>query len=577
MCGIAGIIGEAASPLLQHLVDSLKHRGPDGTGIYSHDNNHICITRLSIVDLKAPAGPFVTDDGLTAIVFNGEIYNHSQLRDQLKSKGYLFKTKTDTEVVLNAYREFGNEFVSHLDGMFALAILDQSKIILVRDRLGIKPLYYAVLDNTLVFASEIKAILKIQKRAPSLCTQSFADFILLGFPTGEMSFFEGIKLLLPGNLLSVEAGSLPKVPQPKRYYIKPCGQIETSDLPAIENKLMDMLESAIESHLKADVPIGISLSGGLDSAILTFLTYGLKYNPITTFSIADREFHPDLLQAQTIAKTVGSAHYSFVIGIDEFVDAIPGFIASQETPASLSGLSFYLLCKNMSQHLKACLIGEGADELFGGYPEYLDPRFKLSSLKNRLSLVISHGIRPSDFAINAIETLVAREDTKDSLGAIFKFGLGDQLERLHLHFVDKASMAFGVEMRVPYLDKSFYEFVTSLPLQLLVRRDLSISKYILKRSALKKFGSKVVDAVLRRKMGIPAAVSNHRSVFHNMCKEILPDNYLKSHPLGFCFTKKEDLMIYEIFENIFIKNKGDVLNSERVIEFLLSKTIYQTP
>jgi asparagine synthase (glutamine-hydrolysing) len=571
MCGIAGIIGEAASPLLQDLVNSLKHRGPDGDGIYSHDNNHICITRLSILDPEAPAGPLVTEDGLTAIVFNGEIYNHVRLRDQLKDKGYSFKTQTDTEVVLYAYREYGDEFVSHLDGMFALAILDRSRIILTRDRLGIKPLYYAVWNNTLVFASEIKAILKIQKNAPCLCTRSFADFILLGFPTGEMTFFEGIKLLLPGSVLSIESGTIPKTLSPKRYYTNAFERLGTSDLPVIEEKLMDLLESAVESHVKADVPVGIALSGGLDSTIITLLADGLHYNPITTFSIADRKYHPDLLQAQTIANSIGSAHYSYIIGMDEFVDGIPGFIASQEAPAGLSGLSFYLLCKNMSRHLKACLIGEGADELFGGYPEYLDPHFKISGLTNRLALLRSHGIQPSDLAVHAVETLAANENMQGLPDLLFKFGLGDQLERFHLHFIDKASMAFGVEMRVPFLDKAFYEFAASLPIKLLVRRDLSISKYVLKRSALKRFGSNIVDVVLRRKMGIPAAVSRHRAVFHTMCKEMLPDNYLESHPLGFCFTKEEDLLLYELFEEIFIKNRGDVSKVGDMNEFLIMK------
>lgn len=572
MCGIAGVIGELDANILHEMISSLAHRGPDGSGIYSNGICHIGSTRLSIIDLEATSKPLISSDGKTAIVFNGEIYNHGNLRNQLKDRGYLFNSRTDTEVVLYAYREYGKDFVSHFEGMFALAILEDSKILLARDRFGIKPLYYAVFNNKLIFSSEIKPILKAQKTAPKLCTQAFADSIVLGHATGELTFFDGVKLLTPGSTMLVECKDMLKVDKPEIYYNRKVKRSDAIDIDSAEDELLGLLSASIKSHLIADVNVGISLSGGLDSTIITLLARDLNCGPLLTFTIADHAQHPDFLQANSISKIVNSQHYSFVVSFDEYLAAIPGFIASEEAPSSLRGLPFNLLCKKISKYVKVCLVGEGADELFGGYSDYLNLNHRLLSFQQRLPLLKRLGVLPSQVAIDIIEGLVNAGSYAERLDKVFTLNLGDQLERFHLNIVDKSSMATGLEMRVPYLDKSIYEFSASLPLESLVRRDLGIQKYILRRAALKRYGSNVFDVVLRRKMGGPTAGTLHLSKFTQMCEKMLPNDYLQRHQLGFCFATKHDLFMYELFEEIFFNNYGDYSKIGSVKDFLHAKS-----
>ncbi|TMC21989.1 MAG: asparagine synthase (glutamine-hydrolyzing) [Chloroflexi bacterium] len=573
MCGIAGIVGTQDQTLVMRMMDSLRHRGPDGIGYCWRSNVHLGAARLSIIDPDAGLQPLYNETGELCIVFNGEIYNHHKLRTDLKRKGHIFTTETDTEVVLHLYEEMGDDCVHHLHGMFAFAILDGERLFLARDRYGIKPLYYTFLPEKqlFLFASEIKGILQCPEYTPRLDMQTLADWIALNHPVGTETFFEGVRSLATGSTMSIRWDQQITISEPRSYFTPHFIRDKDISLAEALEVLEAVLRNSVEAHLAADVDIGFTLSGGLDSTLLALLGHEYQSRPIFTFSVADGEHHPDLLQAQSVAHMIGSSHQSVVISFDEYLAAIPGCATAEEQPISLSGLPAYFLCGKIAHQVKACLLGEGADELFGGYREYLDREFKLSRIRMRTPLLKQLGVSPSDRALNLIERLSSSPPFDQYLQSTFEMNLSDPLERHHLNIFDKYGMAAGVEMRVPYLDDSLLELVNQFPLRHLVRRDLGITKYILRHLCLRRFGYDVTDVVLRRKESFPSVGMRLEQRFDRLCDEILPDDYLTQHELGFCFKRKRSLLLFELFYEIFMVHRGDGKTVGSILSFLKSR------
>jgi asparagine synthase (glutamine-hydrolysing) len=579
MCGIAGAIGICDDgALVKQMTAALRHRGPDSVGHCSRGMYHIGAARLNIIDLTAGAQPIYNETGRACVVFNGEIYNHRELRADLQRKGHTFKTQTDTEVIIHLYEEMGDDLVRDLRGMFAFAVFDGSRVLLARDRLGIKPLYFATNpgQQLFLFASEIKAIIRHPGFAPRLDLQTLADAIALGHAVDDRTFFEGVRSLRPGHTLVVSCNDGLQVGTPRSYYSADVVRDEGADLDEMQAALEHTVDRAVLAHLGGDVEVGLTLSGGIDSSILALFARRHVQRPMSTFAVADHDEHADVVQAKRVAQMIGSTHQTVVMSFDDYLDVIPGLIESEEQPTSLYGAPFYFLCRVIANRIKATLHGEGADELFGGYEQYLDREARVSQIRRRLPLLKHLGVAPSDRAVESIKRLSAPNGFDEYLRHLFADNMGDPLERQHLVPVDKCAMAAGLEIRVPYLDAAVVELANTMPLDFLVRPDLGIRKYILRRLVLSRFGNGMMDVVLREKLGAPAAGKAHLERFTRLCNEILPDKYVISHEFGRCFPSKRELILFDMFLEVFMKHRGDGAAMGSVVDFIRTRDVGST-
>lgn len=573
MCGIAGIVGAPGDFRIGAMTKLLHHRGPDGSGDWRHGPIALGATRLAIIDLAAPPQPMVSTISGAAIVFNGEIYNHRALRRELEQQGVRFETQTDTEVILRLYEAMGDDCVGRLQGMFAFAVADGDRLLIARDRVGIKPLYYAWVPEVrqFIFASEAKALLQHPGIHPSLDLQAFAGSLLIGYPTDVATFFEGIRSLQPGHTLVVYSGDPIAVGEPRAYYWREAVVDEEMTLEAAEECLATELGRAVESHLAADVEVALTLSGGIDSTLLALFAAEQVKGPLRTFTVGDHETYADVVQAGRVAHMIGSRHQTVVLGFNDYLAAIPSLVEAEERPSSLHALPFHILCRRIAVEVKACMHGEGADELFGGYGEYLNREPRLSYIRRRLPVLRHLGVSPSEGVLATIERLSAPETFQAYLPNVFAVNLGDALERQHLMPVDKLAMAAGLEMRVPYLDDRMLALMARMPLPFLVRSDIGVQKYLLRRLALKRFGMPLLDVVLREKLGAPAAGIVLLDRFDRLCNETLPDSYIERHPFGPCFTAKRELLMFDFFSEVFITHRGDSGAVGPISEFIAAR------
>jgi len=556
------------------MLQALEHRGPDARGLWSNGPAQLGVARLAIVDPAATASPLTNEAGTLRLAFNGEIYNHRELRVELERRGHSFATRTDSEVIVHLYEEEGAACVHRLRGMFAFAILDGDQLLLARDRLGIKPLYYSVIEPSglFLFGSEIKALLRCDSLDPRLDMQSFADRVILGHAVSTRTYIEGIDSLAPGHTLTVWRNSdTLRVESPTRYFDPRSLRDEELAYENAELQLEEVFEDVIDRHLDADVEVGVALSGGLDSTMLALLAQARCDRPLQSFAVGDFEGNPDVRMSAQVASMIGTSHHTSVIAFDEYLASIPRFVATEEQPSSLIGMPFYLLSQRIGESLKACLCGEGADELFGGYSDYVHRELKVSSLTRRLPALERLGIGLSHEAAELLGRLTSAQSPEEYLDAIFEVNLGDPLERLHLDGVDKNAMAHGLEMRVPYLDDRLYDLVASFPLRFRVRPELGIRKYVLRRLCLRRFGEKFLDVILREKVGVPSAGLGLVRRFDRLCDQELADDYLDRHELGYCFATKRHLLTFEMFQDIFLSGAGDPAVVGNVLEYMQSR------
>ncbi len=564
MCGIAGIVGPAPRMSIRMMCDAIGHRGPDGSDIFQNDETHLAMTRLSIVGGDAP---IILGDDLR-IVFNGEIYNHRELRRALERDGYVFQTRTDTEVVLQLYKRDGLECFRQLEGMFALAIYDGDTVILARDRLGIKPLYIARTPGGLVFASEVKAILQSGLIEPELDTVAMADQFVLRMMTGHRTYLKGISLFPEGNFQAFNTTDASTVDGPQPYYARATERPKRSFKAAIE-LVVHKLDAAVTTHMSADTEIGVTLSGGLDSTLLAALAQRHASGSLKTFAVADNADNPDLIEARKIAQSLGTDHREKIINFKSYLSAVPDLIATEECPPSLFGLPLLMLSRLASGSVKACLHGEGADEVFGGYSEYVDRHIRLAGYRERLEKARNLDLPVSVEALKTIRRQTPTQPINEYLENIFDLNLRDQLQQRHLLPVDKCGMAFGLEYRVPYLDDSFFAEASTLPLDHSVRYELGVGKRILKHAFLEVLGPKFLDTVLRAKVGGPSAGTRSLHQFNLICGEVLPNRFPRHQEHAHQFFHPRDALMFDMFHDQFIKHKGNASEHKPVLEYLL--------
>ena len=377
MCGICGIFYNDRSRRVERetLADmnrQIVHRGPDDDGFFVEGNVGLAMRRLSIIDIKTGHQPISNESNDIWIVYNGELYNHQELRKDLEARGHRYRTHSDTETIVHLYEEYGRDCVKHLRGMYAFAIWDRPKgcLFIARDRLGIKPLYYRFDGKSLLFASEIKAILAHPGVTPEFNRSTLAEYLAFGYIPEAETMYAGIKKLLPGHTLEISTGGEPQISQywdldvkadddvrPREYYVE---------------KYRELLEGCVASHLMSDVPLGVFLSGGLDSSAVAALTTKIRREPIETFAVGyGEESFSELPFARTVAQHIGSQHHEVRLSREEFFHSLPHLIWHEDEPIVWpSSVSLYFVARLARERVTVVLTGEGSDETLAGYTRY---------------------------------------------------------------------------------------------------------------------------------------------------------------------------------------------------------------
>lgn len=559
---------------LEQMVQALRHRGPESRGFLRRGSFELGMRRLKIIDLAHGDQPIFNETGDLGVVFNGEIYNYRELRDRLRAKGHEFTTDSDTEVIVHLYEEYAERCVEHLRGMFAFAVLDGDTLFLARDPLGIKPLYFAHCEatNRFAFASEIKALLQSRTVDPEIDPKGFADYLVLGEPAGGRTFFAGIECLPPGHWARVRSRADVLEVDHHCYYHPTFEPVTDLSFDEACEELLRLLRDAVQSHLVADVEVGLTISGGIDSTLLALLMAECHTETIQAFTIASQSEHPDLRVARQICSGIDCQHHVHVPSFEEYMALIPDLVAAVERPTRAFGHPFFLLCHRIAEQVKVCLCGEGADELFGGYPEFVEPHRRFRGIVRGFERLRKLGLEPTEEALELSDLRDPRNrSSSEWLQKLFEYHLGHALPRRHLESADHYSMSASLEMRVPFLDHDVVEFVNRLPIPYKVNLPFGIRKHVLKRAALDRYGSVVADAALREKMGFPQSVGTHLQRFEQLCDQWLPADYLESHDMGFRFRGKRDLLLYDLFLEIFFERRGVVGDDFDLIHFMRSR------
>ena len=567
MCGFCGIVLPDGSsrrldaPLIERMRDVLVHRGPDGAGIFLEPGVGLGHRRLSIVDVAHGAQPMASADGALQIIYNGEVYNHPELMPELVREGFSYRTHCDTETVLHVYERDRAAAPARLRGMFTFAIWDRRtrELFIARDRFGVKPLYYVhTADGALYFASEIKALLAAQAVAPALNLRALPDYLANHAPSGDETLFEGVRRLPPGHTLRWRNGAITI----ERYWdlsFDPAA-IDTRPDAELIAEYGERFRDAVRMRLMADVPLGMFLSGGIDSAAITAAMSTLVDEPIKTFSVAfaEREAN-ELAYARLVAERYRTDHHEVVVSPGEFFGALPSLVWHEDEPiAHPSSIALNFVSRLAAEHVKVVLTGEGSDETLAGYGRYRTTMYNVA-LSERNQRIAGDGLRRTvreaverlprgtrlrnrlmrtglylqadidtlyfdNFAVfgRARQAEMLAPEMRARLAGIDPYEAAHQAiadagnasllnqllyadMRTYLHELlmkqDQMSMAASIESRVPFLDHPLVEFTARLPERLKLRG--TTTKYIL-RQAMK---DALPPAILsRRKMGFPVPV-----------------------------------------------------------------------
>ncbi len=541
MCGLAGYVGEGKQAVLLEMARVLHHRGPDAHGTWLDEQAGLAHARLSIQDLSEAGAQPMSEQGLH-MVFNGEIYNAPELRKQLISAGHTFRGHSDTEVILHGYMQWGKEVLARLSGMFAIALWDEKEqsMLLARDRIGIKPLFYAEHYQGLVFGSEIKAIFKHEGITKALNTPMIDAYLALGYVPRPQTIFTGVCVLPPAHALIWQAGNI---------HIEPYWQLSDGEtLQGSELELTDELDKrlndAVASHLLADVDIGAFLSGGVDSSLVCAMAAKQMDVPLKTFTIGFEGGGDERAWAAMVAEHIGSQHHAHVAGLD-LVEKLPTFLQHLEQPLfDNSILPTYLVSQVASEQVKVVLAGDGGDEPFFGYdwtrralslprllPNIVFSGWQWAYRTGKLGLLqrglfdVSHDadaryLRRMTVA-QAFRHRLYHDDYRASLSnepsELLQTSLSEQqgenrfcytdfnyyLPEDVLFKVDRMSMAHGLEVRVPLLDHKLLEWAMALPLDM--RFKDGRGKYLLRKVAARYLPA---DILKPRKQGFTIPIGD---------------------------------------------------------------------
>jgi len=618
MCGIAGFVlqvdGSNSTKLLRNMADVIAHRGPDDEGFFETVANNekynvgLAHRRLSIIDLQGGHQPIGNEDDTIQIVFNGEIYNYKSLCSGLKSKGYKFKTDSDTETILHAYEEYGHDCVDHLRGMFAFAIWDANKeeLFIARDRFGKKPLFIFRQNNSIVFASEIKSILQYKDYHREVNLSSVWEYFSYRYAPGPDTLFKDIYKLSPGSCGLWKAGEFKQW----SYYTPPDFYPSSTDVE-INNPVdtfLDKLDESVRIRMVSDVPFGAFLSGGIDSSAIVGLMSRHSSLPIKTFSVGFSESeYSELSYAKIIAEQFKTEHHELTVSQDHLMDELPALIRFRDAPVSEpSDIPIYLLSKEARKTVKMVLTGEGSDEFLGGYPKHVFERYAQTYqlfpkiLRNglfeptigalpyrfRRAKTAIHNLGLSDWndrmarwfgALSNAERDVlisskfkgvdlkekysrVPEDENTALRKILYFDQTSWLPDNLLERGDRMTMAASLEARMPFMDHELAAFVSSLPDNMRVKN--RTTKWILREAMKSMVPQEILD---RPKVGFRVPVNEW---FQSSMKDYLYDHLKGSSSITNYYYNKNEL------DKVLSDHVSGRQNHEKLLWSLLNLEIW---
>ncbi len=601
MCGIAGQFNFQRREPAEHetilaMARSIAHRGPDDEGFFIAGPVGLGFRRLSIIDLAGGHQPMSDAEETVWIIFNGEIYNYKELRAELQSKGHRFRTNSDTEVIIHGYKQWGRDVFNHLNGMFGLAIWDvpNQRLLVARDAMGIKLIYYKIDNGKLTFGSEIRAVLAAQDSKPEVDPVALKLFLQFRYTPSPLTIFQGIRKLAPGTMLVVEKG---KCREERWYNFTPSPFPEPKEETEAAHELLDLYKDAVRRHLLSDVPVGILLSGGLDSGLLLALMneQGGPW-PAYTIGYGDSYADDELRDAAETAALLGARHVTVRLDQGEFERSLPRIVECLEEPIAASSIvPMYFVSQRARQDVKVALIGQGPDELFGGYKRHLGVRYGEwwrglpGGLRSMIGFAVNglprnemlkRGVRSLGvedrlkryqdvFSLASAETmdrlfhddvlsekhrghellehwreLTPQMEHTDELGGFQLLEIRSSLPDELLMYADKLSMAHSLEVRIPYLDRTVVEYVQRLSANFKVRNGTRkwlhrqvcrnyLPPQILKRKK-RGFAVNVVDKWFRSSLEgkIPEMLLDKSALVFDLLKRDPVDKLLEAHRSG---------------------------------------------
>lgn len=606
MCGIAGIISDDAASSIKGMTDAIAHRGPDDEGIFIENNVAFGHRRLSILDLTDNGHqPMISSDGRFVLIFNGEIYNFPEIKERLIKKGIQFSTRSDTEVILKAFEVYGALCFAMFNGMFAFAIYDKIKeeLILARDQFGIKPLYYSERNDIFIFASEMKAILKYPKINFTLSKQALVEYIWFENALGENTFYKEINEVKPGTYLVISQTGI----ENKIFFDINCIKENPMQEDVAVQKIRILLEESVKRHLISDVPVGVFLSGGIDSSAITAFAAKHYKGKLKTYSVGfdyDKGVN-ELEIAKEIANKFNTEHHEIYISGNDIIEVIEDLVKAHDEPfGDAADIPLYLLTRKLKGSVKVVLQGDGGDEFFGGYSRYntianadkwskvsfLSKLISFSGTKNAKALRLQRFLNAisqkepykrnallltmeSKFSnpfrvfnkefLKTIKDLDPFEkfkqiysnyrDGMDPTQELFYTDTQTILKDTYFEKVDKSTMANSIEVRVPFVDKELAEFALSIPTSLKTKK--GEQKYLLKKA----LAGIVPDKVLygkKKGFGVPYGYWLRSSLSDYFVKQV------STNKVAMYLDQKEVLRMYKIHK----KGKGN-------FGFLLWKTM----
>ena len=577
MCGFVGYTGhiENGKSVLESMMDKIAHRGPDSAGTYIDDKVALGFRRLSIIDLDHGSQPIFNETGDIAIIFNGEIYNHQIIREELKKYGHDFKTNSDTEVLVHAYEQYGEKMTDHLRGMFAFVIWDmkKEKLMCVRDFFGIKPFYYSETETGLVFGSEIKGMLEHPSIKKEVNKEALENYLTFQYSVLPETFFKGIFKLMPGHMLILENGKV----EIKRYWEPVLEPTKGKSLEETVEEIDKAMQDSIKAHKISDVEVGSFLSSGVDSSYVAACFKGDK-----TFTVGfDYAKYNEIDYAKALSEKVGIDNYSKLITTEEYWDAIPKVQYHMDEPlADPSAIALFFVSQTAAKHVKVSLSGEGADEFFGGYNIYKEPAAlrpitrlprPVRKLMGAVAKAIPFKVKGKNYIIRGSRDLEERfignayMFRKAERESILKAPTGNfapealtkpfydkvkhlddisKMQYIDINFwligdillkADKMSMAHSLEVRVPFLDKVVFEAARKLPPE--YKANSSNTKYAMRMAAHRYLPDMVAE---KKKLGFPVPIRIwlKEDGFYNTVKEAFTGDAAKE------FFKTEKIVQY---------------------------------